>query len=201
MEPPHVVHFKPSFFCVVSLLARSDPVLINFFTLNRYVMNTLLNLQNFADQQSAVYARELCLSYKRSVQLWEPAQYQIDNSKKVEELLRLIWDEDQIAIKESFYLLCFSTSLQLVGFYRVSDGGLDSVMVDFRLLFSTALLAKASSIIVAHNHPSGTLKASSADKLLTTRLVKAAELLNITLNDHIILTEKSYYSFRDEGLL
>ncbi|WP_071790527.1 JAB domain-containing protein [Sphingobacterium deserti] len=164
-------------------------------------MQTFLNLPKFKNDHSAIYARELQLSYKRSVQLWEPVRYQVNSSNKVHELLRSIWDEDQIAIKESFYLLCFSTKLELLGFYRVSEGGLDSVMVDFRLLFATALLAKASSIVVAHNHPSGTLSPSAADKQLTIRLENAAELLNITLNDHLILTEKSYYSFRDEGLL
>jgi DNA repair protein RadC len=73
--------------------------------------------------------------------------------------------------------------------------------VDLRLLFSIALLSRASSIVVAHNHPSGTLKPSEADKILTKRIVQAGELLSLNLNDHIILTKSSYYSFRDEGLL
>ncbi len=164
-------------------------------------MQTSLNLRDIQTGNSATYARELCLTYKRSIQLWEPAQYAVNSSFKVDQLLRKIWDEDQVAIKESFYLLCFSTSLELQGFYKVSEGGLDSVLVDFRLLFSTALLARATSIVVSHNHPSGTLEPSSADRTLTDRLLKACELLGITLNDHLILTEKSYFSFRDEGLL
>ncbi len=162
-------------------------------------MQTTLDFQNRNTRHKGIYANELTLSYKKAIRLEDPGFKQINSSLKVSQILRSIWDEDQLTIRESFYLLCFSTKLDLIGYYKVAEGGLDQVLIDIRIVFSTALLARSSSIVVAHNHPSGTCEPSSADRVLTRRLADAGELLAIQLNDHIILTEDSYYSFRDEG--
>ena len=74
-------------------------------------------------------------------------------------------------------------------------------MVDMRLIFATALLCRSNSIILAHNHPSGSLTPSNADRNLTDQAIQAGKLLSIAVNDHIILTSDCYYSFRDEGLM
>ena len=164
-------------------------------------MQTFLDFKELLNSNENFIINELSLSYKRSIQLNDPQFQQLNSSKKVSNLLRHIWDTDQLEIRESFYLLCFSTSLDLVGYQKISEGGMDAVLVDLRLLFSIALLSRATSIVVAHNHPSGTLKPSNADKVLTKNIVQAGEFLSIRLNDHIILTNNNYYSFRDEGLL
>jgi len=164
-------------------------------------MQTFLDFKELLNTNENIILNELSLSYKRSLQLNDPQFMHLNSSSKVSNLLRHIWDEDQLEVRESFYVLCFSSGLDLVGYQKISEGGLDAVIVDLRLLFSIALLSRASSIVVAHNHPSGTLKPSEADKILTKRIVQAGELLSLNLNDHIILTKSSYYSFRDEGLL
>lgn len=164
-------------------------------------MQTFLDFKELLNTNENIIVNELSLSYKRSLQLSDPQYKQLNSSLKVSNLLRQIWDIDQLEVRESFYLLCFSTGLDLLGYQKISEGGLDAVMVDLRILFSIVLLSRATSIIVAHNHPSGTLKPSEADKTLTNRIAQAGELFSIRLNDHIILTESSYYSFRDEGLL
>ncbi|MBE8714827.1 JAB domain-containing protein [Sphingobacterium hungaricum] len=164
-------------------------------------MQTFLDFKELLQTSDDIVANELSLCYKRSVELMGPQYKKLNNSRTVSNLLRQIWEKDQIEIRESFYLLCFSTGLDLLGFQKISEGGLDAVLVDFRILFSIALLSRASSIVVAHNHPSGTCHPSEMDRTLTKRIVEAGGLLDIRLNDHIILTETSYYSFRDEGLL
>ncbi len=164
-------------------------------------MQFSLDLNQSTSASKGIYTNELALSYKKSVKLDNPDFLQINSSLKVSQILRTIWEVDQINIRESFYLLCFSNKLDLLGYYKVAEGGLDQVLVDIRIVFSTALLARSSSIVVAHNHPSGTCEPSSADRTLTRRLAEAGELLAIRLNDHIILTEDNYYSFRDEGYL
>jgi DNA repair protein RadC len=164
-------------------------------------MQTFLDFKELLNTNENIILNELSLSYKRSLQLNDPQFMHLNSSSKVSNLLRHIWDEDQLEVRESFYVLFFSSGLDLVGYQKISEGGLDAVIVDLRLLFSIALLSRASSIVVAHNHPSGTLKPSEADKILTKRIVQAGELLSLNLNDHIILTKSSYYSFRDEGLL
>ncbi|MEC3881993.1 JAB domain-containing protein [Parapedobacter sp. 10938] len=91
--------------------------------------------------------------------------------------------------------------VQLTGFFKIADGVIDAVPVDIRTLFTSALLSGANKIVLAHNHPSGTLRPSPADMNLTNKAVNAGELLDIEILDHIIITENSYYSFKDEGLL
>jgi DNA repair protein RadC len=81
------------------------------------------------------------------------------------------------------------------------EGGISSTIADIRMIMQTALLGNASSIIVAHNHPSGQLKASEADKQITTKIKEAGAFLDITLLDHIIVTSAGYSSFSNEGII
>jgi len=87
----------------------------------------------------------------------------------------------------------------LLGIYPLSKGGVSGTMVDVKLLLASAIKANTSSIIVAHNHPSGNLKPSENDLRLTRRIKEGAKLLDITLLDHVIVTKDTYYSFADDG--
>lgn len=164
-------------------------------------LQTALQFPSQQKSPSVIYANELSLSYRRSVPLSDPKCHRLNSSRRIAEFLRIIWRKEDLAIREAFYLLCFSTSMDLVGFYKIAEGGMDSVSVDTRLLFSTALLCRSTSMVIAHNHPSGTLKPSSADKEITKRIKAGGNLLGIKLHDHIILTEATYFSFADEGIL
>jgi len=84
---------------------------------------------------------------------------------------------------------------------QVSKGGLTATIVDVRLLFKSALELAAIGVIVCHNHPSGKLQPSNADKQITQKIKNAGETLDIKLLDHLIVTEKDYFSFADESLL
>ena len=102
---------------------------------------------------------------------------------------------------EEFWVLLLDNSNKVINKHRVSQGGITSTIVDMRLIFKKALSCGAVAIILAHNHPSGTLKPSQLDIRLTERIKKAAELMDFKVLDHIIVTEKSYFSFADEQLL
>ena len=78
---------------------------------------------------------------------------------------------------------------------------MDGTIVDVRLIMQTALLAHSSSIILAHNHPSGQLKPSSQDDRITKKIKEAAKLMDIRIQDHLIVTGDNYYSYADEGRL
>jgi DNA repair protein RadC len=84
---------------------------------------------------------------------------------------------------------------------QLSKGGITGTLVDVRLVLKTALEVGAVGLILVHNHPSGTLKPSEADKNLTHKLKVAAQSLDIKVLDHLIVTERSYFSFADESLL
>lgn len=102
---------------------------------------------------------------------------------------------------EEFWVLLLNNSNNIIYKFCLSKGGITGTMVDTRLLFKKAIAQTATSLILAHNHPSGTLKASQADVAVTTKVKEAGKILDIKLLDHLIITEKSYFSFADEGLL
>ena len=84
----------------------------------------------------------------------------------------------------------------------MSSGGITGTLVDLRILFAVALKTLAISIIISHNHPSGILRPSHSDIILTNKIKKASELLDIKLLDHIIITpSQEYFSFADDGIL
>ncbi len=85
--------------------------------------------------------------------------------------------------------------------YQLSKGGITGTIADVRLILSVALKTLATGLILAHNHPSGNLKPSEADKKITNKIRQAAKLLDIELMDHIIISNEGYYSFMDEGVL
>jgi DNA repair protein RadC len=102
---------------------------------------------------------------------------------------------------EEFWIVYVNNSNRVLQTSQLSKGGITGTLVDVRLVYKTALKLGAVAIILVHNHPSGTLKPSEADKNLTQKLKKAGESLDIKVLDHLIITEKSYFSFADENLL
>ncbi|MBO6606201.1 RadC family protein [Psychroserpens sp.] len=102
---------------------------------------------------------------------------------------------------EEFWILYLNNSNHILLKQQLSKGGITGTLVDIRLVLKQALELSAVAIILAHNHPSGTLKPSEADKKITLKLKKAAQSLDIKVLDHLIITEKAYFSFADENLL
>jgi len=102
---------------------------------------------------------------------------------------------------EEFWMLYLNRSNKIVAKTQLSKGGMTSTIVDVRIILKQALEHSATAILLAHNHPSGMLKPSISDKQLTQKLKLASESLDIKVLDHIIVTEKSYFSFADESLL
>lgn len=102
---------------------------------------------------------------------------------------------------EEFWVLYLNNSNKILHKSLLSRGGITGTVVDVRLAFKTALLQGATGIILCHNHPSGTLKASEADKQITRKIKLAGENLDIKVLDHVIVTESAYFSFSDEGIL
>jgi DNA repair protein RadC len=111
------------------------------------------------------------------------------------------WNKKTIELQEEFKVLLLNRNNEFLGIYPLSKGGVSGTFVDVKLVFSVALKCNASTIIVGHNHPSGNLKPSEADKKLTEKLRVAGNYLDIKLLDHIIVTKNDYYSFADNGIL
>ncbi|MFC4817466.1 RadC family protein [Flavobacterium sp. GCM10023249] len=122
----------------------------------------------------------------------------ITSSKAVFELMQPIIGE---LPHEEFWVLYLNNSNKVIYKSQISKGGITGTVVDTRLVFKMALEHHATSVVLVHNHPSGKLQASEADKQITKKLIEAGKHLDILVLDHIIVTEKSYFSFADEGLL
>jgi DNA repair protein RadC len=122
----------------------------------------------------------------------------ISSSKDVANLMQPVLGDLE---HEEFWVLFLNNSNKVVAKSQISKGGLTATIVDIRLVFKSALELASVGIIVCHNHPSGKLLPSTADKQLTQKIKEAGSILDIKLLDHLIITEKAYFSFADENLL
>ncbi len=102
---------------------------------------------------------------------------------------------------EEFWAIFLNQNNRVLHFAQLTQGGINQSIVDVRILFKTALDHFSTGIIVAHNHPSGNLKPSKEDIDITQKIKEAGKILNIQLLDHLIITQNSYFSFSDNGLL
>ena len=144
---------------------------------------------------------ELQISYKR---IDNPRQ-KITTSSDAFRIFLAMWDTSLLAIQEEFCALFLNRANKVIGFRHISTGTLVATTVDIPLIFSFALLCRASSIILAHNHPSGNLNPSNGDLDLTKKFMKAAKFLDLVILDHLILgpdkEKNEYFSFADESLM
>ena len=120
-------------------------------------------------------------------------------SRDAYESFMMFFDPDSMQHREFFWVLFLNNANNPIGAMKLSEGGITGTVVDTRILLQTALKVHATNIMVAHNHPSGKLTPSDADKTLTAKLKDAAKLLELKLFDHLIMTPAGYYSFADDG--
>ena len=142
---------------------------------------------------------EVELVYKTQVKASERPV--VSASKETYELLKRNWDDTKIELVEQFKILLLNRANKVLGIYDVSTGGVSGTVADPKVIFTAALKAAASNIILAHNHPSGSLKPSRADIELTKKIKEGGYLLEVVVLDHLIISNEGYYSFADEGLL
>ena len=142
---------------------------------------------------------EVELIYKSRVKASERPQ--IKRSRDAYELLLTHWDLNRIELVEQFKVILMNRNHRVLGIYEVSTGGVTGTVADPKLIFMAALKINACNLVISHNHPSGGLQPSEADKTLTEKIKGSGKLLDIPLLDHIIITPEAYFSFADEGLL
>jgi DNA repair protein RadC len=102
---------------------------------------------------------------------------------------------------EEFWVMLLNRGNKIIDTFMVSQGGISGTVIDVRLILKKAIEKLASSLILCHNHPSGTMQASDADRKITNKIVDAAKIMDIVVLDHVIIGQNSYLSFADEGML
>lgn len=124
----------------------------------------------------------------------------IRSSQDSAEYIRNFYSDD-LTIFESFFLLLLNHQNNTIGYAKISQGGICGTVVDVRIVCKYAIESLSTRVILCHNHPGGSLQPSGADKAITSKIKQALTLFDVEVLDHIILTENSYFSFADEGIL
>ena len=154
-----------------------------------------------ADLEAINHIAEVSVSYNSKVKPSERAKISCSSDS-----YKVIWEASkslQLELKEFFYILLMDRANKVLGVVRLGEGNAFGCVVDLQQLVRVAILCNAQNVILWHNHPSGNLKPSEADKAITKKTKQALEFIEINLLDHLIITSEvgSYTSFQDEGLL
>jgi len=169
----------------------------NLNTLSKMEIHQLCDFKGIGEAKALSIIAALELGRRRKKQEMEP-QPVLNSSKKVYEYFK---EQLQDLPHEEFWVIYLNTACKVLDKQLIGRGGNDFTPVDVRIVLRHALSSKANSMLLIHNHPSGTMQASQADKILTKKIVDAAQIMDLRVNDHLIFTDHGYFSFRDEGLL
>jgi len=143
---------------------------------------------------------EVELIYKTKVKPSE--RIKVVSSKDVVKVFKSIYDINKIELQEMFYVMLLNNANKVLGVAHISTGSTTACVVDVKSIFSIAIKANASAIVLCHNHPSGNLTPSDADKQLTKRVKQIGNLLDIAVLDSVIISsEENYFSFADDGIM
>lgn len=169
----------------------------NLNVLSRLSVSQLCQYKGIGEAKAITVIAALELGRRRK-ELREEKRPVLNNSKRVYEYMDQVYKDLSY---EEFWVLFLAGGCKLIANALIGKGGNDFTPVDIKEIFRLALEYRATSMILTHNHPSGTLKPSNMDIQLTNKLNDAAKLFDFSINDHIIFTNSGYYSFRDSGLL
>lgn len=165
--------------------------------LSKLSVGQLMKFKGIGEAKAVSIVAALELGRRRGGEQAEK-QAKITSSKIAAEILQPILSDLN---HEEFWILFLSNSNKVIRQKRLSEGGMTGTLVDPKKVYRMALEFGARNIILAHNHPSGTLKPSRPDIALTKKLKAAGAFLDIKVLDHIIITQDAYFSFADEGIL
>lgn len=125
----------------------------------------------------------------------------LTNFKDTYQFILSQWDLNIIEYQEESKIILLNRSNMVLGIHQLSKGGISGTVVDLRIVLAIALKCNASGIILVHNHPSGNLQPSEADRKITRKLKEACQLLELSLIDHLIISKHDCLSFAQDGLL
>ena len=169
----------------------------NLNALGKLSLQQLMNFKGIGEAKAISIQASMELGRRRRAE--EAIELKkITSSKSIFEMMQPIIGE---LPHEEFWIIYLNNSNKVVSKSQLSKGGITGTLVDVRLVFKNAIEIGAVGIILVHNHPSGALQPSEADKQITRKLKLAGESLDIKILDHLIVTETNYFSFADEGIL
>lgn len=165
--------------------------------LAKLTINQLMQFRGIGEAKAVSIITALELGKRRQTELAK-VRKTVTSSQDVYELMEPLLRD---LAHEEFWVLYLNNSNKVLLKEQISKGGITATLVDIRLLYKRALELSAVGLVLCHNHPSGKIQPSQSDKNLTEKINEAGTSLDIKLLDHLIVTEKSYFSFADEGLI
>ena len=147
------------------------------------------------DENQRQFAFEVVENYKKSLDL------SLDKISSAEDVVNILRPKLGNNLQEESWIVFLNESNMVKKIERIGLGGINTTIFDVRVILRKALLISSSKIIMVHNHPSQNCKPSSLDNALTDKIKKAVEMVNIKLLDHIIICNKKYYSYMEDGKL
>jgi DNA repair protein RadC len=169
----------------------------NLNTLGKLTISDLKKLNGIGPARAVTIAAALELGRRRKL-AEIPEVPQIKCSKDVADIFQPLLSD---LAHEEFWILYLNRSNKVIDRNKLSQGGISGTVTDVRIVMKRAIECLASGIIVCHNHPSGNLNPSESDSKITQKIKEAGNLMDIQLLDHLIISDKEYYSFADNGLL
>lgn len=145
------------------------------------------------------HVAEIQLTYKSKVR--PQSRPKVTLSQEAHEILQQCYNPDTIELREEFKILLLNRGNRVLGKLDISVGSTVGTVVDIKFILVAVAKTNAQHVILSHNHPSGNLNPSPADKSITNKVKECLQLIDVNLLDHLILSTDSYYSFADEGLL
>jgi DNA repair protein RadC len=169
----------------------------NLNSLGKLTISDLKKLNGIGPARAVTIAAALELGRRRKLAEM-PEVPQIKCSKDVADIFQPLLSD---LSHEEFWILYLNRSNKVIDRNKLSQGGISGTVTDVRIVMKRAIECLASGIIVCHNHPSGNLNPSESDSRITQKIKEAGNLMDIQLLDHLIISDKDYYSFADNGLL
>lgn len=160
-------------------------------------VHELMKFKGIGEAKAISIAAALELGRRRKSENFDKTQ-PIKSAADVHVLMSSFFEDLE---HEEFYAICLSRANKVKSIECISKGGVSGTVSDGKLIFKKALENTASAIILCHNHPSGNLKPSAADKALTDNLKQFGKFIDLPILDHVIITNESYFSFADQGLI
>jgi DNA repair protein RadC len=166
-----------------------------FSELNQLSIKQLMNFNGIGEAKAISIMAALEIGKRRSFEK-KKEQIKISSSIEIFDILKPIYFD---LIHEEFHITLLNRANIVISTHCISKGGIHGTVADPKIIFKKALIENCSGMILSHNHPSGNTNPSQSDLALTKKIVKAGKLLDITILDHLIITNEKYYSFADHN--
>lgn len=169
----------------------------NLNNLGKLSINDLIKYKGIGEAKAITIVAALELGKRRA----QSAVVELTKITDPESVFKYMYHILGDLLHEEFWVVFLNQSNKIISRYKIGQGGINSTVVDIRIIMKMAIEKSAVGVILVHNHPSGNLQPSDQDISITNKIIEAGNVLNINILDHLIIADKRFLSFKNEGLI